>query len=60
MQRKPRFRLKRKTSPEEGQSLPKTLIYITCGWESFKEVFLDLKFLCCLLRITLQLDLTLL
>ncbi|RVW45056.1 putative RNA methyltransferase pc1998 [Vitis vinifera] len=26
-----------KTSPEEGQSLPKTLIYISCGWESFKE-----------------------
>ncbi|CBI38422.3 unnamed protein product, partial [Vitis vinifera] len=37
MQRKPRFRLKSKTSPDEGQSLPKTLIYISCGWESFKE-----------------------
>ncbi|CBI25822.3 unnamed protein product, partial [Vitis vinifera] len=54
VQRKPRFRLKSKTSPEEGQSLPKTLIYISCGWESFKEVLLDLKFLYCLLRIAMH------
>ena len=60
MQRKPRFRLKSKTSPDEGQSLPKTLIYISCGWESFKEVLLGLKFLYCLLRISMQLDLILL
>ncbi|KAI8031306.1 putative RNA methyltransferase pc1998 [Camellia lanceoleosa] len=26
-----------KTTQEEGQSLPQTLIYISCGWESFKE-----------------------
>ncbi|PSR87487.1 RNA methyltransferase, RsmD protein [Actinidia chinensis var. chinensis] len=26
-----------KTTQEESQSLPKTLIYISCGWESFKE-----------------------
>lgn len=23
----------------DPQSVPKTLIYISCGWESFKEVF---------------------
>ncbi|KAK9271866.1 hypothetical protein L1049_002231 [Liquidambar formosana] len=26
-----------KTTWEESQSLPQTLIYISCGWESFKE-----------------------
>ncbi|KAF5961585.1 hypothetical protein HYC85_002794 [Camellia sinensis] len=26
-----------KTTQEESQSLPQTLIYISCGWESFKE-----------------------
>lgn len=27
------------TVHEENQSLPQTLIYISCGWESFKEVW---------------------
>ncbi|XP_059669978.1 uncharacterized protein LOC132315655 [Cornus florida] len=26
-----------KTAQEESQSLPQTLIYISCGWESFKQ-----------------------
>ncbi|GFY87322.1 S-adenosyl-L-methionine-dependent methyltransferases superfamily protein [Actinidia rufa] len=26
-----------KTTQEDSQSLPQTLIYISCGWESFKE-----------------------
>ncbi|KAL5797175.1 hypothetical protein ACOSQ2_001995 [Xanthoceras sorbifolium] len=26
-----------KTDSEDSQSLPRTLIYISCGWESFKE-----------------------
>ena len=26
------------TDSEPNQSLPQTLIYISCGWESFKEV----------------------
>lgn len=31
------------TVHEENQSLPQTLIYISCGWESFKEVYLAFK-----------------
>ena len=27
-----------KLTPEESNSLPQRLIYISCGWESFKEV----------------------
>ncbi|KZV57689.1 hypothetical protein F511_03149 [Dorcoceras hygrometricum] len=27
-----------KTMEAEGQSLPETLIYISCGWDSFKEI----------------------
>lgn len=30
--------IREKTESEENQSLPQTLIYISCGWESFKEV----------------------
>ncbi|KAF5479804.1 hypothetical protein F2P56_000595, partial [Juglans regia] len=26
-----------KTTSDDGQALPETLIYISCGWESFKE-----------------------
>lgn len=29
--------IREKTEYEENQSLPQTLIYISCGWESFKE-----------------------
>ncbi|KAL6960426.1 hypothetical protein U1Q18_038191 [Sarracenia purpurea var. burkii] len=29
--------IRSKTAQEESQSLPQTLIYISCGWESFKE-----------------------
>lgn len=31
------------TVHEENQSLPQTLIYISCGWESFKEVYVAFK-----------------
>lgn len=31
------------TVREESQSLPQTLIYISCGWESFKEVYVAFK-----------------
>lgn len=27
-----------KLTPEESNTLPQRLIYISCGWESFKEV----------------------
>lgn len=27
-------------TPEENKTLPQKLIYISCGWESFKEVTL--------------------
>lgn len=27
-----------KLTPEENNTLPQRLIYISCGWESFKEV----------------------
>lgn len=33
---------KGKTTSEVNKSLPQTLIYISCGWESFKEVLLQL------------------
>lgn len=33
-----------RTTQEESRSLPQTLIYISCGWESFKDVLLDLIF----------------
>lgn len=33
--------IREKTEYEENQSLPQTLIYISCGWESFKEVWLS-------------------
>lgn len=32
-----------KATLEDPQSLPKTLIYISCGWESFKEVHLQVE-----------------
>lgn len=32
-----------KTNSEDSQSLPQTLIYISCGWQSFKEVVMQLK-----------------
>lgn len=31
------FQIRSRTTQEESQSLPQTLIYISCGWESFKE-----------------------
>lgn len=27
-----------KTTSDDSEALPETLIYISCGWESFKEV----------------------
>lgn len=36
------IRIPSRTPQEEDRSLPQTLIYISCGWESFKEVFLVL------------------
>lgn len=32
-----------KTNSADSQSLPQTLIYIGCGWESFKEVVMQSK-----------------
>lgn len=32
-----------KTTSDDSEALPETLIYISCGWESFKEVLLQLK-----------------
>jgi len=34
-----------KTSWEKTQTWPQTLIYISCGWESFKEVLLSVEIL---------------
>jgi hypothetical protein len=31
-----------KPALEGSESLPQTLIYISCGWESFKEVLMEL------------------
>lgn len=32
-----------KTTSVDSQALPETLIYISCGWDSFKEVLPQLK-----------------
>lgn len=34
-----------KTTSVDSQALPETLIYISCGWESFKEVLPHLKWM---------------
>ncbi|MFS8011432.1 putative methyltransferase [Helianthus anomalus] len=39
-----------RTTQEENRSLPQTLIYISCGWESFREVLLVLVLLKWLLK----------
>lgn len=37
--------LRSNTTPDDSKSLPQTLIYISCGWESFKEVLTQIKWL---------------
>jgi hypothetical protein len=32
-----------KTTSDDSEALPETLIYISCGWESFKEVLIQLS-----------------
>lgn len=40
-----------KTTSEDSQALPETLIYISCGWESFKEVLPQLKWVPCIIEL---------
>lgn len=41
-ERETSVQVKSSTVQEESRSLPETLIYISCGWDSFKEVCLPL------------------